>query len=227
MHSPQAAFWAGMRAFLPILLGVAPFALIVGVLMVGSLSFNESLLMSVVVYAGSVQLVAMQLLGANTPVVMIILTTLVVNLRFLMYSASLEPHLHARSWRAKLAAAYLMTDQSYAVSISRFQQQPDTPHKYWYYLGSGLMMWLTWQVGTLIGMLLGSQVPASWQLDFTIPLAFIALVVPQIRSKQLLGVAIVAAVVAALTAWLPFRLGVIASVLAGIAVGLLWEARAR
>src|SRR5690606_21857432 len=148
-----------------ILLGVAPFALIVGVLMVASLSFNDALLMSVLVYAGSVQLVAMQLLSANTPVVMIILTTLVVNLRFLMYSASLEPHLRARSWRAKLAGAYLMTDQSYAVSISRFQQQPDTPYKYWYYLGSGLMMWLTWQLGTVIGMLLGSQLPASWQLD--------------------------------------------------------------
>jgi len=227
MHSPQAAFWAGMRAFLPILLGVVPFALIVGVLTIDNLAFDEALLMTLAIYSGSAQLVAMQLLSSNTPALVIILTTLVVNLRFLMYSASLEPYLQARSWRAKLAAAFLLTDQSYAISISRFQQQPDAPYRYWYYLGSGLMMWLTWQIGTLIGMLLGTQLPASWQLDFTIPLTFIALVVPQIRTKQLLWVAIVAGLVAALTAWLPFKLGVIVSVLAAIAAGLIWEARSR
>ncbi len=97
MHSPQAALWAGMRAFLPLLLGVVPFALIVGVLTIDNLAFDEALLMTLAIYSGSAQLVAMQLLSSNTPALVIILTTLVVNLRFLMYSASLEPYLQARS----------------------------------------------------------------------------------------------------------------------------------
>jgi 4-azaleucine resistance transporter AzlC len=179
------------------------------------------------VYAGSAQLVALQMYASQAPTALVIFTGLVVNLRFLMYSASMVQYLQARSWWQKISCAYLMTDQSYAVSMSRFQQQPDLPQKRWFYVGTGVAMWLVWQSGTLLGMLVGAQIPAEWQLDFTIPLAFIALLVPQIRSKKIAIVAAVAGLAAVLTASLPFKLGLVVSVLVGIVTGMILEARER
>lgn len=228
MQTVRGAFWAGVRALMPIVMGVVPVALITGVVMVSNgLSFGQAAWMSVWVYAGSAQLVALQMFGSHAPTALVILTGLVVNLRFLVYSASMIPYLQARTWLQKVSVAYVMTDQSYAVSMSRFQLEPHLPNKRWFYLGTGVAMWCTWQFGTLLGMLVGTQIPSAWQLDFTIPLAFIALLVPQLRSQKILIVAAVAGLAAVLTASLPFKLGLVVSVLAGIGTGVALEERER
>lgn len=228
MTSPRSAFGDGVRAFLPLVLGVVPFALVSGVAAISAgLTVAQALGMAAIVYAGSAQLVAAQLIDANAPALLILVTTMIVNLRFMMYSASLAPSFRSLSQGWKWLCAYLVTDQAYAIAISRIQNQPDAPYRPWYYLGAGVMMWLTWQVGSLVGIFVGAQVPASWQLDFMVPLTFIALVVPAIKHRRLGAVAAVAAAVAALTAMMPYKLGLMISVFAAVAVGVALEARAQ
>lgn len=216
------AFWADVRALLPITLGVIPFGLISGIVAIGAgLSAPEALGMAVLVFAGSSQLVALQLLAATAPWLLIVGTTLIVNFRFTMYSASLATYFRTLPRRWRWLLAYLLTDQAYAVSITRFSDQPDMPHKHWFHLGGSLTMWLTWQLATLVGIFVGAQIPASWGLSFAVPLTFLALAVPAIRSRASVVTATVAVLVAVATAFLPYKIGLLAAAALGIAAGVL------
>jgi branched chain amino acid efflux pump len=121
----------------------------------------------------------------------------------------------------------LLTDEAYAVAITHYQQPGDMTRKHWYFLGTGLALWSTWQASTAIGVILGAQVPASWSLDFTLPLTFIALVVPMLKDRAGLAAAIAAGIVAVLAAVLPLKLGLILATLIGITVGLYLEPKDR
>src|SRR5215472_9324787 len=188
MSSARAEFWAGVRAELPILFGVVPFGLIYGVLThsVG-LSPFLALAMSLIVFAGSAQFVVTQLIGAGAPGLIMVLTAAVLNVRHVLYSASVAPHVKplSRFWRFVLA--YLLTDEAYAVAIVHYtktdvtadsspkeKDRKDTRH--WYFLGAGLALWSSWQLSSAVGIVVGAKVPASWSLDFALPLTFIALV---------------------------------------------------
>ncbi|HJW84375.1 MAG TPA: AzlC family ABC transporter permease, partial [Anaerolineae bacterium] len=173
MSSSRSEFLAGVRAELPILLGVAPFGLIYGVLALkAGLPPDAALAMSSIVFAGSAQFVGSQLFGAGATGIVIVLTTFVVNLRHMLYSASVAPHVrHLRpAWKWLLA--YLLTDEAYAVSITYYNRQPNPPdpNAHWYFLGAGLALWSTWQVSSAVGIFLGAQVPESWSLDFALAL---------------------------------------------------------
>ena len=223
MPSSRSEFIAGVKAELPILLGVIPFGLIYGVLASGAgLPASLAQAMSSIVFAGSAQFIAAQLIGTGAPALVLILTTLVVNLRHMLYSASVAPYIkHLRSqWKWLLA--YLLTDEAYAVTILHYQETDDTPltHKHWFFLGSGLALWSTWQVSTAVGIFVGAQVPASWSLDFTLALTFIALVVPALKDRAGWVAALVGGTVAVLAAGLPFKLGLILAALTGILAGL-------
>src|SRR5512135_530708 len=178
MPSPRSEFTAGVKAELPILLGVLPFGLIYGVLASGAgLPASLAQAMSSIVFAGSAQFIAAQLIGAGAPALVLILTTLVVNLRHMLYSASVAPYIKHLRPRWKWLLAYLLTDEAYAVTILHYQESESAlAHKHWYFLGAGLALWSTWQLSTIVGVLAGAQVPESWALDFTLALTFIALV---------------------------------------------------
>ena len=224
--SPRWEFLAGVKAELPILLGVMPFGMIYGVLAVGAgLPVETAQAMSVIVFAGSAQFVGAQLLRLSTPGIIVILTTFVVNLRHILYSASIAPYLKRLHWRWKLILAYLLTDEAYAVTITHYDRTSDegAPHRHWYFLGAGLALWSTWQVSTAIGILLGAQIPSSWALDFTLALTFIALVAPMLNDKPSAAAALVAGLAAMLTVGWPYKLGLMAAAVSGIAAGLLVE----
>ena len=232
--SPQSEFWAGVRAEAPILLGVIPFGLIYGVLAISAgLSPLLAVAMSSIVFAGSSQVIGVQLIGSGTPGFVIVLTTLVVNLRHMLYSASTAPHIQHLSARWKWALAYLLTDEAYAVGITRYNQADVTPHKHWYFLGAGITLWSAWQLSSAAGVWLAWQLNSAadagmstiWALDFTLPLTFIALVFPALRDKASIASALAAGAVAILAAGLPLKLGLMAAALTGIMVGLLIETK--
>ena len=227
MPSPRAEFWAGVKAELPILMGTIPFGLIYGVLAAGAgLPADAAIAMSSIVFAGSSQFIGVQLIGAGTPGLIIVLTTLVVNLRHMLYSASVAPHLKRLSPTWKWLLAYLLTDEAYAVSITNYDRA-DRPvgNKHWYFLGAGLALWSTWQLSTAAGVIFGKKVPESWALDFTLALTFIALVVPRLQDRASTAAAVSAGVVAVLTFDLPYRLGLMLAAVIGILVGLWVESR--
>src|SRR6202043_3549798 len=122
--------------------------------------------MSAVVFAGSAQFVIVQLIGSGTPSPVVILTAFIVNIRHMLYSASLSPYTRKLHPLWKWLLAYLLTDEAYAVTILRYQQDGDDAQKHWYFLGAGLALWTTWQLSTAAGIFLGGQIPASWSLDF-------------------------------------------------------------
>jgi len=183
--------------------------------------------MSLLVFAGSAQFLAMQLIGSSAPALVLLLTTLVVNLRHVLYGISLAPHMESLSKGWKWLLAYFLTDEVYAISITRYNQEgaASIPNLHWFYVGSGLTLWLCWQGSTAIGMLFGSQIPASWGLDFAIALTFIALVVPAIADKATILAALVGGFAAVLLAGLPLKLGLIAAALAGILAGMTVDLR--
>jgi 4-azaleucine resistance transporter AzlC len=217
-------FWTGIREELPILLGVAPFGMIYGVLAVGAgLTPPDAQAMSAVVFAGSAQFMLVQLIGQAAPAWVLIATVFVINLRHALYSASIAPYLSrlSRPWRAGLA--YLLTDEAYSVCITHFRQNGSSPMRHFHLLGAGLALWTCWQVTTAVGIFLGAQVPASWQLDFTLALTFIALAVPGLRDRPTMLAALAAGLTAVLAYSLPYKLGLMLAALAGICVGLFSE----
>ena len=121
--------------------------------------------------------------------------------------------------------AYLLTDEAYAVVITHYHQPGEATRKHWYFLGAGLTLWSTWQVSTAVGIILGAEVPASWSLDFTLPLTFIAIVVPTLKERAGVATAATAGIVAVLAAGLPFRLGLVVATLIGISIGMCLEPR--
>jgi predicted branched-subunit amino acid permease len=223
---PRRELIEGARQVAPVLVGTIPFGFVAGVVAVASgLTPVEGIALSVLSFSGIAQLVASQLVAVDSPVLLTIAAAGVVSLRFLMYSAALSPHLAHLGTRWRLLLAYLMTDQSFAMSVAHFSQPGDIRHRHWHFLGSALMLYVSWQLAVVAGVVAGAQVPASWSLDFAVVLCFIALLVPAVRTRADLAAAIVAAAVALAVAGLPYRLSLVVASIAGIAAGMAIEVR--
>jgi 4-azaleucine resistance transporter AzlC len=225
----QTEFIAGVKAELPLLVGVVPFGMIYGVLALSAgVPPVAAQAMSAIVFAGSSQFVAAQLFAAAAPGLVIVMTAGIVNLRHALYSASVAPYIRSLNPVWKWLLAYLLTDEAYAVTITHYDSEdnPTRPgNKHWYYLGAGLALWSSWQLSTALGIFMGAQVPESWSLDFTLALTFIALVVPGLKDKPALASALSAGICAVLLAGMPYKLGLMAAALVGITAGMILEVR--
>jgi 4-azaleucine resistance transporter AzlC len=217
-------FLSGLRDIFPILLGVAPFGMIYGVLATGAgLSNLDAQAMSSVVFAGSAQFMLVQLLNLGMPTIMMILTGFVINLRHALYSASLAPYTRPLTPLWKMLLSYVLVDEAFALVVMHYKQPDDNGYRHWYFLGAGFTLWAIWQLSTAAGIFLGAQVPASWGLDFTLALTFIALTVPAIDDRPSLLAALSAGVTAILARNLPYKLGLMAAAFVGILAGLWSE----
>jgi 4-azaleucine resistance transporter AzlC len=226
MSESRKAFWSGVRAEFPLLVGVFPFGMIYGTLALkAGLSTAASQLMSAIVFAGSSQFVTAQLVHDAAPGMVIIVTIAVVNLRHMLYSASLAPYLKDLSLKWKILLSYFLTDEAYAPSILKYEEEGITPTGHWFLLGAGFALWSIWQISTALGIFLGTAIPESWSLDFALPLTFIAMVIPALKNRPMVAAALSAGVMALLAYSLPFKLGLILAALTGIAVGTILESK--
>lgn len=224
MNESQKAFWDGVKAEIPLLIGVFPFGMIYGALALNAgLSTLASQMMSSIVFAGSAQFITTQLVSESAPGFVIILTIAVVNLRHMLYSASLAPYLKHLSTKWKVLLSYLLTDEAYAPSIIQYEKEGIKPFSHWFLLGAGLALWINWQISTALGIFLGASIPDDLQLDFALPLTFIAMVVPVLKKMPMVAAALSAGITALLAFSLPFKLGLILAALVGILVGTLLE----
>ena len=222
--SVRPAFLDGMRSVVPLLIGVAPFGLIFGVTAAGSavgggLGYASSL----IIFAGAAQLATVQLLTAGSAAVVVVATALVINARHLMYSAALAPHFREFPTGWRLTLPYILTDQAFAVSVSRFDEGTTPEYKRWYFLGGAISLWTTWQLSSAAGVVLGASVPESWSLDFAIPLVFLALLVPALKDRPSVVAAVVGGVVALAAHGVSYNLGLLIGALVGIAAGVVAE----
>lgn len=220
----RSEFLAGCRSQLPIIMGTMPFGMIFGVLAVSAgLSQSLAQSMSFIVFAGSSQFVGQGMLGAGDPALLIVLTTFIINLRHVLYSASVEPYIKHLPARWKYLLAYLLTDEAYATTIVRYRQGGELRHAHWFFLGAGFTLWFSWQLSTAVGVFLGAQIPASWSLDFTMAVTFIGIVVVSLKDRASLAAALSAGLVAVAAAGLPYKLGIMLAALIGIGVGMIVE----
>lgn len=225
-------FLAGCRDEAPLQLGVIPFGMLYGI---GALAVGMPVwlaqLTSMLVFAGAAQLVIVQMLGAAAGALPIGLTAVLLNLRHMLYSASVAEHVRhlPRRWRVLLA--YLLTDEAYAVAILRYARPagPGPDLRHWYFLGCGLTLWGCWQLSTALGIAFGARIPPEWDIDFAVPLTFIALLTLLVKERAGQAAALVAALAVLALAALPYRLGLVLAIvlglLAGAAVARRGEAR--
>jgi 4-azaleucine resistance transporter AzlC len=224
MSKKSKHFWVGVRAEIPLLIGVFPFGMIYGALALDAgLSPAAAQMMSSMVFAGSAQFITAQLVHESAPGFVIVLTIAVVNLRHMLYSASLAPYAAALPIRWKAVLSYLLTDEAYAPTILHYEKNGITPHAHWFWLGAGCALWVFWQISTALGIFLGAAIPESWSLEFALPLTFIAMLVPVLKDRPAIAAALSAGVVALLAFSLPYKLGLILAALVGILVGTMLE----
>jgi len=218
----RTAYWKGFKASAPLLLGIFPFAMIVGTMAVAAgMTLASSFGLSLFVFAGASQLAIIDLVGKEAPMFILIITALVINMRFLIYSAGMAPHFKGLKVKHKAMLSYLLTDQAYILGVSNFEKGAEKSQGMWYYLGAASALWIVWQIGTAAGIFLGKGAPESWGLDFAVPLSFIALLVPTLKNKASGFAAATAAAAILLVNSLPMNMGLIVAVIIGVASGLI------
>ncbi|CAN5718144.1 hypothetical protein BH20ACT2_BH20ACT2_04620 [soil metagenome] len=227
----RAELRAGAASIAPMLIGVVPFGLVAGATPVtDGLGGGAAIGLSTVVFAGASQLAAADVLADGGSALVAVLTACTINLRMLLYSASLAPFVAGESMTRRLTMGYLLTDQSYAVSITRWSAGSEPHRRGPYFLGGGLTLWLAWQVSTVVGVIVGSAVPEDLPLDFAVPLVFLVLLVPTITARPAAAAAAlggVAAVVAGEAGAGPLSviIGAVSGIVAGATAETLAERR--
>ncbi len=218
----KSYFWKGFRDGTPFIFVAGPFGLLFGVFAAeAGLDIIQTMAFSATVFAGAAQFTALQLMQENAPTIIILISALAVNLRVAMYSASLTPFLGAAPLWQRACAAYLIVDNTYACSIVRFEKEPQmtVSQRMAYFVGSSTPVTPVWMLTTFLGAVLGSQIPESWALDFALPIAFLAMIGPMMRTLAHVIAALVAIVVALLTVAVPFNLGLLIAGAAGMIAG--------
>jgi predicted branched-subunit amino acid permease len=223
--APDPAAWReGFKTGLPTLFGIAAWGMVVGIAMVKSgLSVPQALGMTLLVFAGSAQLASLPLIAAQAPIWVIFATALVVNLRFVIFSALLGPHFAHLPWRQRFYLGYISGDLTVALFLQRYPTLAPVAGKLSYLKGLMFPNWFAWQIGSAVGILLGSAVPAEWGLGFAGTLAILCIMVPlMINNAALCGV-LVAGAVSVLAYDLPYKLGLLLAVLVGMVTAMVIE----
>jgi predicted branched-subunit amino acid permease len=145
----------------------------------------------------------------------------VINLRHVLYSASVAPYLRQLPLGWRIALAYLLTDEAYAVSIKRFLERPANPFKHFHLLGAGMTLWVLWQISTMIGVFASATIPEELSLEFAIPLTFIAIVAPAIRTRPDLLACVTSGGIALAGQSLPWNSGLLIAAVGGVLAGWL------
>ena len=220
MSTKTNEFLMGAKDIMPHHLGVFPFGLVFGVIaMASGLSILEAILMSSIIFGGASQIVFVQLWSAGVPSFIVGSSVAIVNLRHLLYSASLTKYVESLPLRWRLLLAYLLTDQSYAVMINRYRDKEFSKYNHYYFLGSGITLWLGWQIATIFGVLGASFISEEWSSTFAVSLTFIAIVIPILKTKADLIACLTAGILSIVLQPLPWKLWLIFAGLGGICAG--------
>ncbi len=219
MAKRKSFFNMGFRAMIPVTTGVIPFGAVMGTVSAeANLSLSQTVTMNIILYAGASQLAATELMTQHAASVVVILTGLIINSRFLLYSAALSPVLRQASWPLKLFCAHTLTDQSYAVMTANERKLETAADHVQFYLGTAVCMWIVWNSSVVAGFVFGNFAPAEWALDYAVPLSFASLVVPTLRNSRYILVAAFSSAVSIALHGLPYRLGLITTALLAIAL---------
>ncbi|SYO11756.1 AzlC family protein [Klebsiella pneumoniae] len=184
------------------------------------MSVWQSTAWSAIVIAGSAQMLALNMLKTGATLGVIIFTTLIINLRHVLYSASISGSVREASFFKKCFMSYALTDEVYATTVK--EMEGNKKEKYLFYGSAMITFWAIWVLADFLGALVGASFPhiEKYGLDFAMVAAFIAIVVPQIKSQACTVAAVVAAVSGVLLVVLPYSLGIVVASVLGVLAGL-------
>ncbi len=215
-------FKQGILEELPLQLGVFPFGIIYGIMAIESgLTPMQAFLMSSIIFGGASQIAFVQLISNATPFGVLVMTVGAINSRHFLYSISMMEFLKNLSIKWRIVLAYLLTDEAYAISIRRFINEPNKSFLHFHLLGTGITLFFSWQISTLIGVLLGGDLPQFLDLQFIIPLTFIAIIIPMIKSISTFLVVIASAFSGLILKSLDINFWIIVSGMIGVLVGIV------
>jgi len=226
----RAAIRDGLIAVRPALIATFTWGLVTGVAMVKSgLTETAAIAMTLLVYAGSAQLTSLPLIAAGAPLWLIFAAGCIVNLRFLIFSAALQPYFQGLPWYKRASYGYFTTDMSFVLFMPRFGDAKvrGTEGQRWFFLATIVPGFFVWQGSSLLGIALGTLVPSAWSLDFAAVLALLAITIPLANSRPMLVAMLAAGIVAWVAQPLPLRLGLLAAVITGIVAGIWAEGSLR
>ncbi len=222
----KSFFWKGVRDSAPFVFVAGPFGLLFGVLATeAGLNVTETMIFTMTVFAGAAQFAALQLMQENAPTLIVLASALAVNLRVAMYSASLTPYLGAAPIWQRVLVAYFTVDQSYALSVSQFETYHDMSlsGRLRYFAGTCALIAPFWYGATLLGAVMGARIPESWALDFALPIAFLAMIGPMLRTPAHIVAALVSIVVSIAAAGLPYNSGLLVAGIIAMMAGARTE----
>ena len=224
MKENWCEFWKGVLAQLPVQLGVIPFGLVFGVLGIASgLTATQTILMSSIIFGGASQIVFAQLWSYGTSPIITGGSVAIINMRHIIYSANVSFYISSLPLRWRIVLGYLLTDEAFAVSFQEFENKNRFAH--YHLLGGGLTLWVFWQISTIAGVFLGANIPSYLNLEFAIPLTFIAIILPKLKSLAQICTAITASIIAIFSQELPYGLWIIVASISGMFVGGLINQR--
>lgn len=222
MTPPRSALIRGCLASAPFVIVVVPFAVLFGVVATeAGLNLLQVLLFSVSIFAGASQFAALQLMQDQAPVLIILATSLAVNLRLLMYSVAMAPHLGGAPLGMRVLMAYFMVDQSFAASQAEFEARPDLPlsEKVAFFMGTVIPIAPLWFGSTMVGAMLGQAIPPDYAIDFAVPITFLAITAPMLRSLPHIVAAGVSVALTLALVWLPYGTGLLVAAVLAMAAG--------
>jgi predicted branched-subunit amino acid permease len=203
--------------------GIAAWGMVTGMAMVKSgLTIWQAIGMTLLVFGGSSQLASLPLIAANSPIWVVFLTALVVNLRFVIFAAAVGPHFAHLPWYKRVWYGYFNADITMGFFPQRFPAHTlgQAHGKVGFFCGIGYPNWVSWQIGSVAGMLLASQIPQGWGMEFAGTLALLTVLIPLTVNLAALAGVVVAGTVAVAAIGLPYRLGLLLAVILGMAAAM-------
>lgn len=225
-HSSAQQFNQGVIDSIPLVLGGLPFGVIFGTLaMNAGFDIWQTIGMSSIVFAGSAQFVAVGMLAAGTSLGFIVGATIIINLRHLIYAASMLPHVKHLPQKWRIPLGFLLVDEVFAATYPRHLNNPQYTNNHWHYLGVGVSFFVSWNVATIVGIFFGANIEgiADWGLDFAMSATFIGMVMPHLINKPMIAGVLTSAILALVTYSLPHKIGLVIASISGMAVGYLLE----
>ncbi|MFY9513281.1 MAG: AzlC family ABC transporter permease [Rubrivivax sp.] len=217
-------FRRGAQDMAGISLGIAAWGLITGVTMVKSgLAPPLAVLMSLLVFAGTAQLAALPLMASGAPIWVVWATALCLNLRFVIFSAQWRPYLAHMPLFERARMAYFTADLNYVTFMRRFPEPKPQPEQLPYFWGGVSINWVSWQLPSMVGIVLGDSIPTTWGIGFAGTLALIGLMCSLLADKASLVAAVVAGCAAVAAYALPLKLNIVVAIASAVAIGLLMD----
>jgi predicted branched-subunit amino acid permease len=212
---------AGARAMVPWLVGIVPFGLVIGLSAAqAEIPTLAGWLTGPLIYSGSAQVATIEMLDAGGAPIVVVVAALIINIRLILYSATMARHWRGTPWWWRFVAAYLLIDPSFAVGLDGYERLADRGRAHAHYVGGAVLLWASWLAAIGVGATIGAGLPTWLHLEFVIPLFLVGEAVPKLASPALRRAILAAATVAVLALSAPLHLGIALAIAAGITAGL-------